>query len=291
MAAGAKLPVQRFLVNQLREELSQWLDKEFGLDREGHCTDAYAMNKTGKVALLGHNDDWSVYWRNQTYFVVATALDAHGAAKFKFGTWVYPGYLVGEQLNWNSYGLLWTCNSLFPKDFFETGVGTAWVARHMLEATSIEELVKRAANSEVSTAMNYNLGRLATKELWNLEVNSRGVHALQQIHGAHVHTNQFKLMNDVSQFPEKSSAHREARWAELRPNDADSVRSFLSDRKDPEWPVWRNRTGDDKCYTQVTALFDLEKASLSVWTIPSSAAAPEMELSLIFPEEREELLV
>ncbi|CAE8599462.1 unnamed protein product [Polarella glacialis] len=281
MAAGAKIPLQRLLVNQLREELSQWVDAEQKLRRAGHCTDAYAVGPEG-TAAWGHNDDWNVYWRKQTYFVIATALDAGGNVKFKFGSWGYPGYLVGMQLNWNSFGLAWTCNSLFPTVFSESGVGTAWVARHMAEARSVEDLVRRAADKRVSTAMNYNIGSVRNKTLWNLEVDTGGVHALQRITTPYVHTNQFKLLN-VSQFAEESSAHRQARWEELRPTDVSGLRSFLSDRTDEQWPVWRNGTRGDDCFTEVTGIFDLQRQTLSVWTSPAAARAPEMELSLNFP--------
>mmetsp|Transcript_57996 Transcript_57996/g.155307 ORF Transcript_57996/g.155307 Transcript_57996/m.155307 type:complete len:391 (-) Transcript_57996:114-1286(-) len=290
MAEGAQIPLRRMLVNQLREELAQWLSREDPRrPRVGHCTDAYAVDPYAGVTALGHNDDWDVYWRNATYVVVATALDAKGGVKFRFGTWVYPGYLLGEQLNWNSYGLLWTCNSLFPQRFLDDGVGTAWVARHMVEAKSLEDLIDRAADKRVTTAMNYNVGTLQRKVLWNLEVDAGGVNAIEQITGPYLHTNEFKLLNSP-QFPEDSSDHRQHRWDALRPNTVPGVRAFLSDRADPHWPVWRNRTGGDDCYTQVTGLFDLERRTLSVWTVPAASAAPELELALDFPPPPAEVL-
>lgn len=277
MAAGAGVPLKRFLVNQLREEFSQWVSTG---SRQGHCTDAYAVNETGGATALGHNDDWGVYWRNATYFVIATALDINGAAKFRFGSWVYPGYLPGMQMNWNSRGLIWTVNSLFPKSYRSSGVGTAWVARHMAEASSIDDLVARAADPRVSTAMNYNLGNLHLRQLWNLEVTTGGEKALRRIREPYVHTNQFKVL-DVDQFAEPSSDHRQKRWGELKPNDIEGIRAFLSDRKDEQYPVWRNKTGGDDCFTEVTGLFDLERRTLAVWTTPA-LAMPLMELSLDF---------
>eukprot|EP00930_Biecheleria_cincta_P023815 TRINITY_DN17135_c0_g1_i4.p1 TRINITY_DN17135_c0_g1~~TRINITY_DN17135_c0_g1_i4.p1 ORF type:complete len:295 (+),score=29.83 TRINITY_DN17135_c0_g1_i4:279-1163(+) len=277
MAAGAGVSLTRLLVNQLREEFSQWISTS---RLQGHCTDAYAVNTTGGVTAIGHNDDWGVYWRNATYFVIASALDSNGAVKFRFGSWVYPGYLPGMQLNWNSHGLIWTVNSLFPKSYRSSGVGTAWVARHMAEASSIDDLIARAADPRVSTAMNYNLGNLNLKQLWNLEVTTGGRKALRQILGPYVHANQFKLM-DVEQFPEPSSEHRQTRWNELKPNDIHGIRAFLADRKDDRYPVWRNKTGGDDCFTEVTGLFDLERRTLAVWTAPA-LGAPLMELPLDF---------
>mmetsp|Transcript_93360 Transcript_93360/g.251955 ORF Transcript_93360/g.251955 Transcript_93360/m.251955 type:complete len:206 (-) Transcript_93360:28-645(-) len=186
------------------------------------------------------------------------------------------------QLNWNSYGVVWTVNSLFPRSYWDTGVGTAWVARHMVGATDVESLIHRAADARVSTAMNYNIGSMQSKSMWNLEVTTGGVHAVHTVDAPYSHFNEFKLLN-VSQFPEASSAHRAARWAELRPSNVLELRAFLSDRTDREWPVWRNHTAGDDCFTEVTGIFDLHQRTLSVWTSPSHASPPEMELSLDFP--------
>ena len=262
------------------QELAQWIEpRQF----EGHCTDGYVVN--GELTALGHNDDWSINWRKSSYFVVATALDAGGRAKFRMGSWCYPGLLFGVQLNWNSYGLVWTVNSLFPRHFWPRGVGTAWVSRHMTEATSVEDFVARASNKRVSTALNYNVGVLQAKRLWNVEVTTGGLHAIQEITSPYVHTNQFKLLN-VSQFPEASSVHREARWKQLRPNNIADLRAFLSDRSDPDWPVWRNRTSKDDCFTSITGIFDLQRQTLSAWTSPANASDPLFEMKLDFVSER-----
>jgi len=281
MADGSGIALQRLLVNQLREELAQWVEPR---KREGHCTDGYVVN--AQLTALGHNDDWPINWRKSSYFVIATALDADGRAKFRMGSWCYPGLLFGGQLNWNSYGMVWTVNSLFPRSFRSRGVGTAWVSRHMTEAKSLQELVSRASNKRVTTALNYNVGLLNEKELWNLEVTTGGLHTMQKITGPYVHANQFKLLN-VSQFPEPSSVHREGRWKQLKPNNMKDLRSFLSDdRSDPDWPVWRNRTSKDEGFTSITGIFDLEKRTISAWTSPSNATDAQFEMSLDLANER-----
>ena len=235
------------------------------------------------LTALGHNDDWPINWRESSYFVIATALDAQGHTKFRMGSWCYPGLLFGGQLNWNSYGVLWTVNSLFPHNFRSRGVGTAWISRHMAEATSLDDLVKRASNARVTTALNYNIGQLHERQLWNLEVTTGGVHVLRKIAAPYVHTNQFKLLK-VSEFPEPSSVHREARWRQLKPNSISELRAFLSDRSDPDWPVWRNRTAKDECFTSITGIFDLQRGTISAWTSPSNASDPEFEMYLVLRE-------
>ena len=155
----------------------------------------------------------------------------------------------------------------------------------MTEAKSLQELVSRASNKRVTTALNYNVGLLNEKELWNLEVTTGGLHTMQKITGPYVHANQFKLLN-VSQFPEPSSVHREGRWKQLKPNNMKDLRSFLSDRSDPDWPVWRNRTSKDEGFTSITGIFDLEKRTISAWTSPSNATDAQFEMSLDLANER-----
>ena len=54
--------------------------------------------------------------------------------------------------------VVYSVNSLFPKKYALSGVGTAFVARSLLEASDIDDAVRRAADARVSTAMSYNLG-------------------------------------------------------------------------------------------------------------------------------------
>merc|ERR1719195_1474925 len=145
-------------------------------------------------------------------------------------------------VTFNSHGVAYTVNSLFPKNFSSAGVGTTFVSRHVAEALSVSDAVARAADSRVSTAMSYNIGDIAAKRMIQLEVDTHGKHNLHQITGPYFHANQFMHLQ-TRQFAELSTSHRFKRWKELEPATVDGIRHFLSDSQDPQWPVYRNRTG------------------------------------------------
>ena len=49
-------------------------------------------------------------------------------------------------------------------------MGTAWVSRHVAEATSLADAIARAADPRVSTALSYNLGDTQNRTMVNVEV-------------------------------------------------------------------------------------------------------------------------
>ena len=190
MSAGSGVNVTALLVNQFREELVQFAPATAASPRRvAKCSSAF-LNMDGVLAL-GHNDDWTQNWRNLSYWVIAHD-GASGA--FKWGTWLYPGYLPGMDLSWNAHGLVYSVNSLFPKHFLKGGLGTAFVARGLLEATSLDDAIARASVAGVSTAMSYNLGSTVERRLLELEVGTGGGAnvAAREIKGeAYFHGNSF----------------------------------------------------------------------------------------------------
>jgi hypothetical protein len=266
MAYGSGQTLERLLVNNFREELVQFApDAELG--RVSKCSTVFVSG--GDTLALGHNDDWTQNWRNLSYWIFGTEQQPNGAT-LSFGTWVYPGYLPGMDLSFNSHGLVYSVNSLFPKLFERGGIGTAFVARNLLAAGSIGDAVRRASMAGVSTAMSYNLGSTVERRLLQLEVNSRGGadgYATRPVaHESYFHGNEFVVL-DVPQYADNSTRHRAARWQQLQPvRDIRAMRAFLGDEKG-EWPVFRNKIAPDDCFTEVSAVFDLNKKTLSVWAL------------------------
>eukprot|EP00665_Eupelagonemidae_sp_cell47_P004779 gene4778-966_t len=173
MAAGSGVSLHTLLVNNFREELVQFLPNSSRLDRRpGKCSTAVIA--TDAVRALGHNDDWTQDWRGAAYLVAANESRADGSV-LRHGSWVYPGYLPGMDVAWNSHGLVYTVNSLFPVDFQSGGVGTAFAARDLLGATSLADATRRASPATVASAMSYTLGSTAEAgRLVQLEVDTGG---------------------------------------------------------------------------------------------------------------------
>eukprot|EP00947_MAST-08B_sp_MAST-8B-sp1_P004975 g4975.t1 len=210
-------------------------------------------------------------------------------------------------ISWNSRGLVFTVNSLFPRRYMRGGVGTAFVARHLLEATSLADAKARASFLNVSSAMSYQLGwRSATKKriegkdsgdtrfagddgqagtLEQLEVDTGGGPAHSAVHlvgrgDSYFHANEFTVLPDAQQYPDNSTASRTQRWREMQPvDDGARLRGFLGDTTGA-YPVWRNDTEPDDCFSEVAAVFDLNRATLSVWTGNPKLGPPQRVFEL-----------
>lgn len=264
MAAGGDIPVHELLVSNFREELLQFTPGLSDSERhKGKCSTAYVM--TSETTAFGHNDDWSKNWRNASYFISAVETSSNrSAATKRWTSWAYPGYLPGMDISFNDHGVVYTVQSLFPKSFPRRGVGTAFVARHLLEATSLEDAVNRATDSRVAAAMVYNLGSVCERRMVELEVDSLGQYRRKNITEPHFHANMF-ILSDTPQSVEASSVHRMATWNRLRPGSVGAIRSFLGDTSDPEYPVYRSQVPPDNCFTEISAIVDLRAATLEVW--------------------------
>lgn len=287
MAEGSGIDLVTLLVNQLREELLIYLPSDAPVKRRGHCTTVYAFDKEKGVAAMAHNDDWMQNWREVSYYILATVLNSDKSVKMKWSSWVYPGYLPGVDINFNSHGVAFTANSLFPVQYLVQGVGTAWIMRHMLESNSVQELLMRATDRRAAAAMSYNVGNISSGEMMNIEANAGGHYVAHHVTGPDFHVNQF-IHTDVPQYSEESSTCRTARWNQLKPNTVPAVRQFLSDQTDPKWKVYRNHTAPDDCYTEITGLFDFKTGKLSIWRgTPADSSPPIARFHLSGPHAGE----
>jgi len=273
IANGANIPFKLMLINQLREELSQWIyDDE---NKIGHCTTIYSFKKN-KISLLAHNDDWTNNYRKLAYCIIATVYKPNSnKIKYKFITWTYPGNLPGCDLNINSYGIAYTCNSLFPKKYNDYGVGLAWISRNMLRSKSIKELINKASNNRVSTALSYNIGNIHTSKLYNLEVNTGGEKLLKVIKNTYFHANMFRNIN-TEEYDYKPSIDSLNYWKKNKPFYINKIRKCLSNPI-----IFRNNNNNDKIYTEITGIFDFINKKLSLWagTLPASHK-PSVVLSI-----------
>ena len=89
-----------------------------------------------------------------------------------------------------------------------------------------------------------------TKKMLNAEVTTGGVKSVRHIDAPAFHGNEFEQLA-VSSAHDTSTAHRRARWEQLRPATMADLHAYLADDADPAWPVWRNGTAPDPCWTEV----------------------------------------
>eukprot|EP00392_Amoebophrya_sp_AT5.2_P003519 g3524.t1 len=343
MAAGAEgiLTVDDLILSNLRGEILQYSDPMDTTKKS--CTDVFLVNRETEANPLpfagyAHNDDWDNDWQDVSYFVEAYANDSEepappsGAARhdssqhsFQFTSYCYPGFLVGMDFLLTRFGTTLTVNSLFPAKFGESGVGTAFISRALVEAESFAAAVRIIADERSSTGGSWNLGSMTSEvALVNIETITGGKHHVLDVlkvgegegddnendHSStstvgaarnepstvYFHANEYRhfkfaetqrqrdeVQNDESKrsggnfFSDPSTEHRLEKFQEYvgttsTDGKKNGIRreqdllSFLSDRSDPVYPVWRQHSSDkDPCYTEVSGVFNLRTKKLKLY--------------------------
>jgi hypothetical protein len=66
--------------------------------------------------IIGHTEDACPEFLNNVYIVSAEILGDQGEKLEKFTTLTYAGHLPGYTMGYNEHGLVYTVNTLFPKE-------------------------------------------------------------------------------------------------------------------------------------------------------------------------------
>ena len=169
----------------------------YGPRRVAKCSTVFV----NRPPALLYSDDWTQNWRARAAWISGRQRASDGSV-LDFVTWIYPGYLAGMDLTANSHGIVYSVNSLFPKRFTSSGVGTAFVARSLLAASCIDDAIARAADIRVTTAMSYNIGSTQTGKLFQVEVTTGSVHGVLNIADgtSYFHGNSFTVLTNVSEY-------------------------------------------------------------------------------------------
>ena len=161
-----------------------------------------------------------------------------------------------------------------PTDVVCPGLGRGFVSRALLDAADLDAAVATATQPGQAAGHNFQLMRLGKQpSILNVEAAPRGLYAVRPI-GADVffHANQYQTLV-VPQTYGNSSIHRLARAAEILrdapPTTPEAIAHALGDQQDHSYPIFHDdashAAGDLSDWTIATALFDLRKATLTVY--------------------------
>jgi hypothetical protein len=272
IAHGAGRPFEELFLVNLRGEYGglMALERPAGDAAESSprsCTDCLVL--TSDVALLGHNEDGPPAALGNM-FVVRAHVDKQPA----FSALCYPGFLPGNALGFSASGVLHTVDAVSPRQV-RVGLGRHFLARSLLDATSLKDAVQRVTVPERAAGFTYNVGSLSERSLVCVEVSPER-HHVHQVQGHYVHTNHYLHLSDVEQEIGTSSRARLARGRALcqatPPSRAPQILSLLGDEADGRYPIYRSATPPDAAATLCTALFDLDQCQLRLY-----AGHPERE--------------
>ncbi len=246
----------------------------------GECSTCTLL--TPEHAVLGHNEDGAQFYRDRSYLIHVEA--QHSAP---FVALCYPGFLPSNAFGANRHGLCYSINNVRPTELCP-GLGRHFLARSLLQADSLEQAIACLKVEPRAAGFNFTLGSIPERKLLNVEVSPVDVH-VHEITGRYFHANHY-LHLELDQQREPSSLARQQRAQALLaqgvPGNRSEVLDVLRDQADAQLPIWRRGREPDPGVTLLSAIFDLDAASLKVFPGPLDAAAdsPEPMLSVALGE-------
>jgi hypothetical protein len=232
------------------------------------CTDCLVL--IPGVALIGHNEDGSPAGYGNMFVVHANIDD-----RPTFSALCYPGFLPGNALGFNEYGILHSINNVAPRPV-KVGLARHFIARSLLEARSLEDALGLVTIPGRAAGFNYNIGSHTERRIISVEVSPER-HHVHEVQGYYTHTNHYFELNDQNQHITLSSRKRLERSMTLCrttfPTNSRHVLALLGDQTDRDYPIYRDARPPDRDATLCSALFDLDHRQLRIyWDNPHREA-------------------
>ncbi len=225
------------------------------------CSDCVIV--TDEAALVGHNEDGSPTLQGRLALVRARV-----EGKPAFTALAYPGFLCGNAFGFNSRGICFSIDNVHPEDL-RVGVGRHFLARSLLEASSLQDAITRVTVPGRASGFSYTIGSINERRVIQAEVAPESCH-IREIQGFNFHANHYQELTGVDQIIEPSSQTRVERVKVLLqdnlPLNTMGILTVLGDRADDQYPIHRKATPHDHITTFCTSLFDLDARHLHIYT-------------------------
>ncbi|MFQ6124112.1 MAG: C45 family autoproteolytic acyltransferase/hydrolase [Candidatus Heimdallarchaeota archaeon] len=209
--------------------------------------------------ILAHNEDHETVLGELAYLLIVELQDGT-----TFLAYTYPGCLPGYSFSFNSHGIVMSANAM-PDPDAQIGVPRHLLDRSMLEATNIDNAIRKALMPQRSGAFSYNLVSWKEKRVLNLEITSKR-HYVTEIQDKYFHANHF-ISDELkgSPVPSGTTQRRYERGVELisctSHKSLNEARKILFDnniflpRQERVRTLYGNYFGGTLC----TALFEIGK--------------------------------
>jgi predicted choloylglycine hydrolase len=256
LSQGAKRSFEDLFLVNMRGEYRAYLQ---GKDVRG-CSDCALL--TDEAALIGHNEDGSSTFHGNMYLVHARVED-----KPAFTALTYPGFLCGNAFGFNADGVCFSIDHVSPRDV-RVGISRQFVARSLLEARSLDDAIERATVPGQAMGFGYTIGSTTERRIVYVEVAPDNCH-VREVHGCYFHTNHYRELGVAQTVGPSSRARLERASALLHegpPLDAAGVLCLLGDEANERFPIYSTGASPDQSVTLCTALFDLDRRSLRIYT-------------------------
>ncbi|ODM94332.1 hypothetical protein Ocin01_12347 [Orchesella cincta] len=252
------------------------------------CTDIM-INKADGV-VMGHTEDAFPECFGRTYIVQAEILDKEGNVIEQFSSVAYPGLLPGYTMGFNKFGMVHSVNTVNPANRNPNGTPREFLARALVGVKSLDEALNVLRNPGYGIADGFNLNihfanQAGPKVVYSIEVGpsqnekkESELDILEVPYGdSYFHCNRYVRLpaENKQYFVAVSSDYRNETLKALpKAQNANEMRTLLSDKSNPEWPVFRGGRGEDKGKTVMTGIFELSKKTWSIYTGPAATTTP-----------------
>ena len=303
LAAGANVDEETLQILNLENELTTLLRISTSSASPSprlneDCSDVLM----GNIRALAHNEDGYNEVGDGAYLLQAKIRDPAFNSHHAFTAYCYPGYVAGIAFGFSDAGLGFSCNAEFPQSVNLDGIGDAFLSRHVLASSSIDDAIARATSFPAANGHSFNIisfppttSDSAGREkhhvrVVNIEASANGTSVLPVEvespssiikNGVLFHFNEYRHLPGVNQFIDTSSMERLAVASTLPlPDSQRSALAILGNHQNPRWPIYRNSHPPDYFSTLATAYFSTTNRTMSVWVRTNPSLSPP---DLIFP--------
>ncbi|WP_298936819.1 C45 family peptidase [uncultured Ruegeria sp.] len=221
------------------------------------CT---TLQTPGETIRISHNEDGLPFFRGHCF-----VLDATPQSSMPFRAFCYPGSLAGHTFGWNDAGLVHAVNNLRLRNVVAT-IPRMVLGRAVLSAETLQDALATLSHDPSCGGFHMTLAQAGNPQLLSVEFGGGEV-SVTQISSRSGHTNHALHLASEGQITTLSSTDRQAKIAQLAPQDHVADLDILRDASGPGLPIRRDAPDDpDHENTLATCLFTVSKSGVD-WRI------------------------
>lgn len=249
------------------EPNTRWIVHNEDNDAETNATDPNSFNYFPLMA-----------WQTNTYSGEETR------AQFAdFSAYQYPGGLTTMAFGFNSYGLWFSENAVFPTIVNASGIPVEIIQRLVLNSKSLDEAITLLKTVQPAGGFSANMMMLNDPKgnrIVNVEISPQGLTSVIELTkpgSSFAHVNLYQHSPSINQFGDASSTARLQRLKDMgAPQQPSDLLLEIGDTANPVWPIWRNGSESDYVATLQTVAVKIGPSPTgkgeqgSVWMYPQN---------------------
>ncbi|KAG4065895.1 hypothetical protein HA402_012573 [Bradysia odoriphaga] len=256
--------------------------------------------------IVAQNEDAFPEHANNIYIIVADIVDKSGNRLEKFAALSYPGMLPGLAMGFNYKGLVFTMNTLVPKETFDYGTPRFFITRALLAAANHDEVMNIVLDNGTGVGDGFSINICYINQdnvsdkpaMYNIEVappkklnENSEFGSVSQVSARsvppgeiYVHCNKYLhlLVPEIDESLTSSINRHEVISKLPLPSTVQLIKNTMSDQSVIDYPVYRRcqTEGKDGARTVATGIFDIQKMEWSVYVNIPAKSKPTVVISL-----------